>query len=132
MEFTLEFIRMFALGLFYGAPLLITLLLLIIVVLGHFIGKIEGWSTLDALYHSLIAATTVGYGDISLQTGIGQVISACIMIMGYGIIAVPTGIVSAEMVRTREQTVSTQSCPQCSSEGHRSDAKYCKDCGEKL
>ena len=62
MEFAFEFIRMFAIGLFYAAPLLITLML-IIVVLGNLIGRIEGWSKLDALYHSFITATTVGYGD---------------------------------------------------------------------
>lgn len=109
----------------------------IVIIMGSLIYLIEGpengfTSIPLSIYWCIVTLTTVGYGDISPQTGIGQVIAAFIMIMGYGIIAVPTGIVSAEMVRTREQTVSTQSCPQCSSEGHSSDAKYCKDCGAKL
>ena len=61
MEFTFEFIRMFSIGLFYAGPLLLTLAL-IIVVLGYFIGKLEGWSKPDALYHAFINTTTVGYG----------------------------------------------------------------------
>ena len=62
MEFTFDFIRMFAGGLFYAAPLLAALVL-VIVILGHVIGKLEGWSKPDALYHAFITATTVGYGD---------------------------------------------------------------------
>ncbi len=109
----------------------------IVIIMGSLIYLIEGpengfTSIPLSIYWCIVTLTTVGYGDILPQTGIGQVIAAFIMIMGYGIIAVPTGIVSAEMVRTREQTVSTQCCPQCSSEGHISDAKYCKDCGAKL
>jgi voltage-gated potassium channel len=90
VEFTLEFIRMFSLGLLYGAPLLISLLL-IIVVLGHFIGKIEGWSTLDALYHSLIAATTVGYGDFHPSKKPAKFLAITIAFVGL----VFTGIVVA-------------------------------------
>jgi voltage-gated potassium channel len=76
--------------------------------------------------------TTVGYGDVSPQTGIGQTIASFIMILGYSIIAVPTGIVSVEMAQAYKVSVSTQACPQCSHEGHDEDAKYCKDCGAKL
>lgn len=109
----------------------------IVIIMGSLIYLIEGpengfTSIPLSIYWCIVTLTTVGYGDISPQTGIGQVIAAFIMIVGYGIIAVPTGIVSAEMIRTREKTVSTQSCPQCSSEGHSSDAKYCKNCGAKL
>jgi voltage-gated potassium channel len=63
MEFTLEFVRVFAIGLFYTAPLLATLALLI-VFLGHLVGRLEGWSNLDAMYHAFVAATTLGYGDL--------------------------------------------------------------------
>jgi hypothetical protein len=62
MEFTFDFIRMFFIDLFYVGPILITLVL-VIVILGHVIGKLEGWSKTDALYHAFITATTVGYGD---------------------------------------------------------------------
>ena len=62
MEFTWDFIRMFSIGLFYAAPLLATLAL-IIVVLGHVLGRLEGWSKFDALYHAFVTATTLGYGD---------------------------------------------------------------------
>jgi voltage-gated potassium channel len=63
MEFTWDFIRMFSIGLFYAAPLSATLVLLI-VVLGHVLGRLVGWSTFDALYHAFVAATTLGYGDL--------------------------------------------------------------------
>jgi voltage-gated potassium channel len=63
MEFTLDFVRMFALGVYYSAPLLAALALLII-ILGHRVGRLEGWSHLDAIYHAFVAATTLGYGDL--------------------------------------------------------------------
>jgi voltage-gated potassium channel len=109
----------------------------IVIIMGSLMYLVEGpqngfTSIPLSVYWCIVTLTTVGYGDISPQTGIGQMIAAIIMIMGYGIIAVPTGIVSAEMMRSREPVVSTQSCPQCSSEGHSQNAKYCKDCGAKL
>lgn len=63
MEFTLEFVRTFAIGIYYTAPLLAALALLI-VILGHRVGRLEGWSKLDAFYHAFVAATTLGYGDL--------------------------------------------------------------------
>jgi voltage-gated potassium channel len=77
--------------------------------------------------------TTVGYGDISPHTALGQTLASIIMIMGYGIIAVPTGIVSSEMIElNRRKKITTQVCPHCLKEGHESDAIYCKYCGGKL
>lgn len=76
--------------------------------------------------------TTVGYGDISPQTIVGQAFSSIVMILGYGIIAVPTGIVTVEMSQTFSRKVSTQTCLQCSAEGHDTDARYCKFCGAEL
>ena len=77
--------------------------------------------------------TTVGYGDIAPQTALGQAIASFIMIMGYGIIAVPTGIVSAEMVQMKSQEkISTQVCEHCLREGHDADATFCKFCGGTL
>jgi voltage-gated potassium channel len=85
-----------------------------------------------SIYWAIVTLTTVGYGDISPQTGLGQVLASMIMILGYGIIAVPTGIVTVEMSQRFGRRVSTQSCPECSAEGHDADATYCKYCGTAL
>ena len=86
----------------------------------------------QSIYWAIVTLTTVGYGDISPQTGLGQTMAALIMIIGYGIIAVPTGIVTAELTQSYKKTLSTQSCPQCSAEGHDPDAAFCKYCGAML
>lgn len=86
----------------------------------------------QSIYWAIVTLTTVGYGDISPQTGLGQTLAAFIMVIGYGIIAVPTGIVTAELTQSYRKTVSTQSCPQCGSEGHDPDAAFCKYCGSIL
>jgi voltage-gated potassium channel len=86
-----------------------------------------------ALYWAVVTMTTVGYGDIAPQTVAGQTIAGVVMILGYSIIAVPTGIVSAEVTQAMKgQPVSTQSCPECAGEGHAWDAKHCKYCGARL
>jgi len=90
MEFTFEFIRMFSIGLYYAAPLLATLALLI-VVLGHFLGRLEGWSKFDALYHAFITATTVGYGDFHPSRKRSKVLAIVITFVGI----VFTGILVA-------------------------------------
>jgi voltage-gated potassium channel len=82
----------------------------------------------------------VGYGDIAPQTSLGQFLATVIMILGYGIIAVPTGIVTAEFSRGKKGQaddqnmvhVNTQACPSCSAEGHRDDATHCYNCGHSL
>ncbi|MEN8800733.1 MAG: potassium channel family protein [Thiogranum sp.] len=81
MEFTWEFIRMFAIGLFYAAPLLATLAL-IIVVLGHVLGRLEGWSNFDALYHAFSAATTLGYGDFHPRGKRSKLLAIAITFVG--------------------------------------------------
>ena len=93
---------------------------------------LERLSFIDAFYFTMVTISTVGYGDIAPTTVPGQTIAAFVMILGYGIIAVPTGIVSVELVQAIKQPVSTQACPGCSREGHDADAKYCKYCGTKL
>jgi voltage-gated potassium channel len=85
----------------------------------------------ESVYWCIVTMTTVGYGDIAPQTPLGKFLASMVMIMGYGIIAVPTGIVTVEMGAVARQ-VSTQSCHHCASEGHAMDAVYCKDCGSKL
>ena len=90
MEFTWDFIRMFSIGLSYAAPLLATLAL-IIVILGHFLGRLEGWSEFDALYHAFIAATTIGYGDLHPTKKSSKVLAVAIAFVGL----VFTGILVA-------------------------------------
>ena len=77
--------------------------------------------------------TTVGYGNIAPITPLGQFAASCLMILGYAIIAVPTGIVSVEIAQQMQgHTVSTQACLQCGGEGHPVDARHCKYCGAHL
>ncbi len=96
-------------------------------------GEANGFTSIPrSIYWAIVTLTTVGYGDISPMTGLGQMLAAAIMICGYGIIAVPTGIVTVEMNRLAVKKISTQACPECSAEGHDYDAKFCKICGSKL
>ncbi|MDZ7764601.1 MAG: ion transporter [Melioribacteraceae bacterium] len=107
-----------------------------VVILGSMMYLIEGrengfTSIPVSIYWSIVTLTTVGYGDISPQTPLGQILASVIMILGYGIIAVPTGIVTSEMTNIRRGT-NTQSCPSCGKEGHDDDADHCKYCGAEL
>ena len=109
----------------------------LVVIFGSLMYVIEdpqsGFTSIpQSIYWAIVTLTTVGYGDISPQTGLGQTLAALIMIIGYGIIAVPTGIVTAELAQAHKTSVSTQSCPQCSAEGHDPDAEFCKYCGARL
>ena len=108
-----------------------------VVIFGSLMYLIEGaeagfTSIPKSMYWSIVTLTTVGYGDISPQTGVGQLLAAVIMILGYGIIAVPTGIVTVEIAQKMRAKVSTQACPDCSAVGHDNDAVHCKFCGAKL
>lgn len=99
-------------------------------------GKEGGFTSIPtSIYWTIVTLTTVGYGDISPITPLGQFIASIVMIMGYGVIAVPTGIVTAEFATTiRRKTVSDKSnpCPSCGTEGHPYNAKYCYHCGANL
>ncbi len=111
--------------------------LTLVTIFGSLIYLIEdpkdGFTSIPkSIYWSIVTLTTVGYGDISPQTNIGQLIAAMIMITGYAIIAVPTGIVTVELSHAFQRKISTQACPECSAEGHDSDAKFCKYCGSRL
>ena len=93
----------------------------------------DGYTSIPkSIYWSIVTLTTVGYGDISPKTNLGQLLSALIMIIGYGIIAVPTGIVTVELTQAFGRKISTQACLECSAEGHDNDAKFCKYCGAQL
>jgi voltage-gated potassium channel len=97
-------------------------------------GPVHGFTNIPvSIYWAIVTMTTVGYGDIAPQTALGQAVASLIMIMGYGIIAVPTGIVSAEMINLKRETkITTQVCPHCLKEGHDADAVHCKYCGGTL
>ena len=96
-------------------------------------GPSRGFSSIPvSIYWAVVTLTTVGYGDIAPQTALGQLLSAFVMILGYGIIAVPTGIVTTELVREERRGASTQACRACAAEGHDADATFCKYCGTRL
>ena len=112
-------------------------LLTIVVIMGALMYLLEGdesgfTSIPRGMYWAIVTMTTVGYGDISPQTPLGQVVASVLMVMGYGLLAVPTGIFSAELIELTRKPVSTQVCPSCSAEGHDADAVYCKFCGVSL
>ena len=87
----------------------------------------------QCIYWAVVTLTTVGYGDITPQTHIGKAIAMVIMVMGYGIIAVPTGIVTAEITRSMgHNKISTNVCEGCGYRWHDDDAHYCKHCGNTL
>lgn len=111
----------------------------IVVVVGSLMYVIEGaahgfTSIPRSMYWTVVTLTTVGYGDIAPKTALGQALAALVMVLGYGIIAVPTGIVTAELTRAGVTPggVSGQACPRCGFGGHDVDARYCKRCGETL
>ena len=85
-----------------------------------------------SIYWAIVTVTTVGYGDIAPQTVLGQLIASLMMILGYAILAVPTGIVGAEIARSTRVASNTQACPGCGTEGHDDDARFCKHCGTAL
>jgi voltage-gated potassium channel len=112
---------------------------IISIILGTVMYLIEGpengfKSIPQSIYWCIVTLTTVGFGDITPQTATGQVLATVIMIIGYGIIAVPTGIVSAEYTATKDQTsnLTNSSCKNCGSDIILSDAKYCRNCGNRL
>ena len=91
----------------------------------------DGFTSIPrSIYWAIVTLTTVGYGDIAPQTALGQALAGVIMIIGYAIIAVPTGIVSLEM--SKADNSNTLSCSSCGKEGHDDDATYCKFCAEEL
>ena len=86
-----------------------------------------------SIYWAIVTLTTVGYGDIYPASELGQFIAAIVMILGYAVIAVPTGIVTNELIQTKSaEKISTQVCENCSREGHDKDAIFCKYCGDSL
>jgi voltage-gated potassium channel len=112
---------------------------ILVTILGTAMYLIEGGengftSIPISVYWAVVTMTTVGYGDIAPQTVAGKALATLVMILGYSIIAVPTGIVTAEIVESAvaSKRVSTRCCPQCMAEGHDTDAHFCKECGAQL
>lgn len=109
--------------------------IVIVIIMGTIMYVLEGpehgFSSIpQSIYWAIVTLTTVGYGDIAPKTIIGQAISSFVMIMGYGIIAVPTGIVTAEFTRTAKDK--DLKCTSCGKKNHDNDAFFCKYCGEQL
>lgn len=110
----------------------------IVVIVGTLMYVIEGpqhgfINIPESMYWAIVTLSTVGYGDISPATPLGKVLASFLMVLGYGIIAVPTGIVTVELANaTRGSAVSTQACPSCGRSGHDPDARHCKFCGARL
>lgn len=110
--------------------------LVAVVIIGSVMYLIEGpergFSSIPrGVYWAIVTLTTVGYGDIHPQTSLGQFLAALVMVLGYGVLAVPTGIVSVELNQAMRDT-DTRSCPACGKEGHEGDASFCRFCGSGL
>ena len=98
-------------------------------------GPAHGFTSIPlAVYWAIVTMTTVGYGDIAPHTVAGKSLASLVMILGYSILAVPTGIVTAEIVEqaTARRAPTTRGCPSCLSEGHAWEAHFCQDCGAPL
>jgi voltage-gated potassium channel len=116
---------------FVGAVLMVT------VIVGALMYLVEGpengfTSIPEATYWAIVTMTTVGYGDIAPQTFLGKLLASAMMILGYGIIAVPTGIVTVEVSQALRTSTRTDACRSCGAEGHATDAVYCKYCSARL
>ncbi len=111
--------------------------IILCVILGTIMYMIEGPengfdSIPTGIYYTIVTLTTVGFGDITPQTAGGQFFSMIIMILGYAIITVPTGLVTAQLISKNPIQMNTQVCPNCSATNHRDDAKYCYNCAAHL
>jgi voltage-gated potassium channel len=116
---------------------LLTVLTLALIVgaLMHLIeGPEHGFTSIPmSVYWAIVTVTTVGYGDVAPQTAVGRLIASVLMIAGYGIIAVPTGIVTAELVGVgRRRAAAGRACPECRVAGHEEEARFCNMCGGRL
>ncbi len=112
-------------------------LLLLVTIFGSVLYVVEGpengfTSIPLSIYWAIVTMTTVGYGDISPKTPLGQAIASMVMITGYAIIAVPTGVFTAELTRTMRPQLQPIACPNCGKFGHATGAKFCDRCGHDL
>jgi voltage-gated potassium channel len=111
--------------------------LMMVITLGTVMYVVEGpqngfTSIPISIYWAVTTMTTVGFGDIVPQTDIGRFIASIMMLMGWGVLAVPTGIVTAEMTSQRLRAVTGRGCPHCGAGDHATDARFCRMCGSRL
>lgn len=110
----------------------------LVVIIGSIMYVVEseeaGFTSIPkSIYWAIVTLSTVGYGDVSPQTPLGQTLAACVMLLGYAIIAVPTGIVTAELTRSaKPKRGSDILCQGCGQKGHLKDARFCRICGSSL
>ncbi len=124
----------------YKIAVFIVAVLVVVTVVGAAMYVIEGadagFSSIPrGVYWAIVTVTTVGFGDITPQTPVGQMLAALLMILGYGVIAVPTGIVTAEITGSRQASLRAameRMCLRCAAPGHDEDARHCKHCGTEL
>jgi voltage-gated potassium channel len=115
----------------------LTAVVTIVIIVGALMyvveGEAHGFVNIPvSIYWAVVTLTTVGYGDIAPRTPFGQFLASIVMLLGYGILAVPTGIVSAEIARGGRSEPTAQTCPTCTRQGHDADATHCKYCGGVL
>jgi voltage-gated potassium channel len=115
----------------------VTTVLTIVLIVGALMHLVEGpeagFTNIPmGMYWAIVTLTTVGYGDVAPQTPLGRFLAAGVMIIGYGIIAVPTGIVTAEIVSASRVMAQGRRCGACARAGHDADALHCKYCGAEL
>ncbi|MGJ8671728.1 ion transporter [Rubritalea sp.] len=114
-------------------------ILLMAVIAGTLMYYIEGrqadtqfTSIPRSVYYAIVSITTVGYGDITAQTELGRFLTTIMILTGYAVIAVPTGIVTSEMMKLQETDKTSDACPGCGVHGHLPDAKFCRRCGSSM
>jgi voltage-gated potassium channel len=115
----------------------VSTVLTVVVVVGSLMYLIEGaasgfTSIPQSIYWAIVTLTTVGYGDVAPETTLGKLLASALMVLGYGIIAVPTGIVTLELDRASRQATVRRRCPGCGVDRHDPDARYCRYCGTAL
>lgn len=116
----------------------LSVVLMVVVIMGTLLYVVEGpangfTSIPTSIYWAISTMTTVGFGDITPKTDLGRAIASLMMLLGWGVLAVPTGIVTAEMTAQRSgRPTTTRSCHECLSEGHLPEANFCRDCGARL
>ena len=134
----IQFLKIAILGSLKKISIFMLVVLSLVIILGSIMYLVEkgrnGFNSIpESIYWAIVTITTVGYGDISPVTPLGKFIASVIMLIGYGIIAVPTGIITTEMaLAVRRRKPGQETCPGCGREGHDHDAVFCKYCGSVL